>query len=56
MLFSSVFTLLCVSLSYDEEQAMSENTDRDLRSRSGQSLGTKSTKSGSVRPVMATWK
>ncbi|XP_053097711.1 probable tubulin polyglutamylase TTLL1 isoform X1 [Pangasianodon hypophthalmus] len=41
---------------YDEEQAMSENTDRDLRSRSGQSLGSKSTKSGSVRPVTATWK
>ncbi|KAK3544839.1 hypothetical protein QTP86_027513 [Hemibagrus guttatus] len=42
--------------SYDEEQAMSENTERDLRSRSGQSLGSKSTKSGSVRPVTATWK
>lgn len=44
------------SLSYDEEQAMSENTVRDLRSRSGQSLGSKSTKSGNVRPVTATWK
>ncbi|KAM9468376.1 polyglutamylase complex subunit TTLL1 isoform 1-T1 [Clarias gariepinus] len=41
---------------YDEEQAQNENTDRDLRSRSGQSLGTKSTKSGSTRPVTATWK
>lgn len=45
-----------LSLSYDEEQAQNENTDRDLRSRSGQSLGTKSTKSGSTRPVTATWK
>ncbi|KAI5617836.1 putative tubulin polyglutamylase TTLL1 [Silurus asotus] len=41
---------------YDEEQAMSENTDRDLRSRSGQSLASKSTKPGSARPVTATWK
>lgn len=43
-----------VSLSYDEEQAQSENTD--LRSRSGQSLGSKSTRASSVRPVPATWK
>ncbi|XP_036433318.1 probable tubulin polyglutamylase TTLL1 [Colossoma macropomum] len=39
---------------YDEEQALSENAD--LRSRSGQSLGSKSTRSSSVRPIPATWK
>uniref|UniRef100_A0A4W6FF44 Tubulin tyrosine ligase-like family, member 1 n=1 Tax=Lates calcarifer TaxID=8187 RepID=A0A4W6FF44_LATCA len=42
---------------YDEEQAQSENAERDLRSRSGQSLGSKGTKgSAGVRPVAATWK
>uniref|UniRef100_A0A672ZPG2 Polyglutamylase complex subunit TTLL1 n=1 Tax=Sphaeramia orbicularis TaxID=375764 RepID=A0A672ZPG2_9TELE len=42
---------------YDEEQAQSENADRDLRSRSGQSLGSKGSKgSAGVRPVAATWK
>nr|XP_020455294.1 probable tubulin polyglutamylase TTLL1 isoform X2 [Monopterus albus] len=42
---------------YDEEQAQSENVDRDLRSRSGQSVGSKGTKgSASVRPPAATWK
>lgn len=42
---------------YDEEQAQSENAERDLRSRSGQSLGSKGTKgSAGVRPTAATWK
>uniref|UniRef100_A0A7N8XMR0 Polyglutamylase complex subunit TTLL1 n=1 Tax=Mastacembelus armatus TaxID=205130 RepID=A0A7N8XMR0_9TELE len=42
---------------YDEEQAQSENTERDLRSRSGQSLGSKGTKgSAAVRSTAATWK
>ncbi|XP_034382775.1 probable tubulin polyglutamylase TTLL1 isoform X3 [Cyclopterus lumpus] len=42
---------------YDEEQAQSENAERDLRSRSGQSLGSKGTKgSAGVRPAAATWK
>lgn len=42
---------------YDEEQAQSENAERDLRSRSGQSLGSKGNKGGAgVRPVAATWK
>ncbi|KAK9977196.1 hypothetical protein ABG768_019017 [Culter alburnus] len=40
---------------YDEEQALSESAD--LRSRSGQSLGSKGSRSGSVRPPFpATWK
>lgn len=53
---------LCLSIPlhvtrYDEEQAQSENAERDLRSRSGQSLGSKGTKGGAgVRPVAATWK
>lgn len=42
---------------YDEEQAQSENAERDLRSRSGQTLGTKGSKgSAGVRPTAATWK
>uniref|UniRef100_A0A3B3BH90 Tubulin tyrosine ligase-like family, member 1 n=1 Tax=Oryzias melastigma TaxID=30732 RepID=A0A3B3BH90_ORYME len=42
---------------YDEEQAQSENAERDLRSRSGQSLGSKGSKgSAGVRPAAATWK
>uniref|UniRef100_A0A8K9WVP8 Polyglutamylase complex subunit TTLL1 n=1 Tax=Oncorhynchus mykiss TaxID=8022 RepID=A0A8K9WVP8_ONCMY len=43
---------------YDEEQALSENAERDLRSRSGQSLGSKGTaKVGTgPRPAAATWK
>lgn len=46
----------CV-IRYDEEQAQSENAERDLRSRSGQSLGSKGTKgSAGVRPTAATWK
>ncbi|XP_051747765.1 probable tubulin polyglutamylase TTLL1 isoform X2 [Ctenopharyngodon idella] len=40
---------------YDEEQALSESAD--LRSRSGQSLGSKGSRSSSVRPPFpATWK
>ncbi|XP_061920800.1 probable tubulin polyglutamylase TTLL1 isoform X2 [Entelurus aequoreus] len=40
---------------YDEEQAQVENAD--LRSRSGQSLGSKGTKVNTgVRPAAATWK
>ncbi|XP_048035155.1 polyglutamylase complex subunit TTLL1-like [Megalobrama amblycephala] len=40
---------------YDEEQALSESAN--LRSRSGQSLGSKGSRSGSVRPPFpATWK
>lgn len=52
----SVSVPLCVTR-YDEEQAQSENAERDLRSRSGQSLGSKGTKgSAGVRPAAATWK
>uniref|UniRef100_A0A3B3WFE8 Tubulin tyrosine ligase-like family, member 1 n=1 Tax=Poecilia mexicana TaxID=48701 RepID=A0A3B3WFE8_9TELE len=42
---------------YDEEQAQSESAERDLRSRSGQLLGSKGAR-GSVgaRPAAATWK
>uniref|UniRef100_A0A8C7SRA7 Polyglutamylase complex subunit TTLL1 n=1 Tax=Oncorhynchus mykiss TaxID=8022 RepID=A0A8C7SRA7_ONCMY len=43
---------------YDEEQALSENVERDLRSRSGQSLGSKGMAKGGTgpRPAAATWK
>uniref|UniRef100_A0A3Q2SVL9 Tubulin tyrosine ligase-like family, member 1 n=1 Tax=Fundulus heteroclitus TaxID=8078 RepID=A0A3Q2SVL9_FUNHE len=42
---------------YDEEQAQSESAERDLRSRSGQLLGSKGTKgSAGARPAAATWK
>uniref|UniRef100_A0A3P9J8K5 Polyglutamylase complex subunit TTLL1 n=1 Tax=Oryzias latipes TaxID=8090 RepID=A0A3P9J8K5_ORYLA len=42
---------------YDEEQAQNENAERDLRSRSGPSLGSKGIKgSAGVRPTAATWK
>uniref|UniRef100_A0A673MCB4 Tubulin tyrosine ligase-like family, member 1 n=1 Tax=Sinocyclocheilus rhinocerous TaxID=307959 RepID=A0A673MCB4_9TELE len=41
---------------YDEEQALSESAERDLRSRSGQLLGSKGSRSSSVRPFPATWK
>lgn len=42
---------------YDEEQAQSENAERDLRSRSSQPLGSKGTKgSAGVRLAAATWK
>uniref|UniRef100_A0A8D2ZPB5 Tubulin tyrosine ligase-like family, member 1 n=1 Tax=Scophthalmus maximus TaxID=52904 RepID=A0A8D2ZPB5_SCOMX len=42
---------------YDEEQAQSENAERDLRNRSGQSLGSKGNKgSAGIRPTAATWK
>nr|XP_055062934.1 polyglutamylase complex subunit TTLL1-like [Misgurnus anguillicaudatus] len=41
---------------YDEEQAVSESAERDLRSRSGQSSGSKGSRSSSVRPFPATWK
>uniref|UniRef100_A0A3B3ZF68 Uncharacterized protein n=1 Tax=Periophthalmus magnuspinnatus TaxID=409849 RepID=A0A3B3ZF68_9GOBI len=42
---------------YDEEQAQTENADRDLRSRSGQSLGSKGSRgSAGGRPTTATWK
>ncbi|XP_056434527.1 probable tubulin polyglutamylase TTLL1 [Gadus chalcogrammus] len=47
-------------LLYDEEQALSENADRELRSRSGQSLGSKGAKGAGSgagqRPTAATWK
>ncbi|XP_069048953.1 polyglutamylase complex subunit TTLL1 isoform X1 [Lepisosteus oculatus] len=43
-------------LLYDEELAQSENADRDLRSRSGQSLGSKGGRASSMRPGPATWK
>lgn len=46
-----------IPLRYDEEQAQSENAERELRSRSGQSLGSKGGKgSAGVRPAAATWK
>lgn len=58
--FLTCFSSLHYSLSptrYDEEQAQSENAERDLRSRSGQSLGSKGSKgSAGVRPAAATWK
>lgn len=42
---------------YDEEQAQSENAERELRSRSGQALGSKGSKGGGgIRPGAATWK
>ncbi|CAG02439.1 unnamed protein product [Tetraodon nigroviridis] len=42
---------------YDEEQAHSENGERELKSRSGQALGTKGPKgAGGVRAGAATWK
>lgn len=42
---------------YDEEQAQSENAERELRSRSGQCVGSKGGKGGAgVRPGAATWK
>uniref|UniRef100_A0AAQ4S8V3 Tubulin tyrosine ligase-like family, member 1 n=1 Tax=Gasterosteus aculeatus aculeatus TaxID=481459 RepID=A0AAQ4S8V3_GASAC len=43
---------------YDEElQAQSDHGERDLRTRSGQSLGSKGTKgSAGARPPAATWK
>lgn len=42
---------------YDEEQAQSENAERDLRGRSGQLLGSKGTKgTASARSAAATWK
>ncbi|KAL1276720.1 hypothetical protein QQF64_036343 [Cirrhinus molitorella] len=41
---------------YDEEQALSESAERDLRSRWGQPLGSKGSRSSSVRPFPATWK
>lgn len=42
---------------YDEEMAQSDGSDRDLRSRSGQSTGTKGNRGrDSGKPVLTTWK
>ncbi|RXM30173.1 putative tubulin polyglutamylase TTLL1 [Acipenser ruthenus] len=44
-------------LLYDEEVAQSENADRDLRNRSGQSVGSKGGRmNNSGKPMPATWK
>lgn len=45
------------SIRYDEEQAQSESAEHDLRSRSGQLLGSKGTRGcAGARPAAATWK
>ncbi|XP_075755483.1 polyglutamylase complex subunit TTLL1 isoform X1 [Pelodiscus sinensis] len=42
---------------YDEEMAQSDGADRDLRSRSGQSIGLKGNRArDSVKHVLTTWK
>ncbi|KAJ8261820.1 hypothetical protein GJAV_G00158790 [Gymnothorax javanicus] len=41
---------------YDEEQALSESTERELRTRSGHSTGSKGTRANTLRPAAATWK
>uniref|UniRef100_A0A8C3EUW8 Polyglutamylase complex subunit TTLL1 n=1 Tax=Corvus moneduloides TaxID=1196302 RepID=A0A8C3EUW8_CORMO len=42
---------------YDEEMAQSDGTDRDLRSRPGQSTGVKGSRArDSGKPVLTTWK
>ncbi|XP_025068987.1 probable tubulin polyglutamylase TTLL1 isoform X4 [Alligator sinensis] len=42
---------------YDEEMAQSDGPDRDLRSRSGQSIGIKGNRArDSGKPVLTTWK
>ena len=57
VLHHSTDELLLGVTRYDEEQAQSENAERDLRSRSGQSLGSKGSKgSAGIRPAAATWK
>ena len=55
---SSERLLILLSVTrYDEEQAQSENAERELRSRSGQALGSKGSKGGGgLRPGAATWK
>ena len=55
--FSTDPRLLLVVPRYDEEQAQSENAERDLRSRSGHSMGPKGIKGAAgMRPTAATWK